>query len=128
MLELAISKRGQSPREGDLACLREEMSEEMAESKTARETARERRRQESVDRQEKKWNLPSIRPSNGFSEVPSVCVFFVFLFCEEKFLRARQDNQVACHQESGEMPLNLKETACHQESDIETNVIRNLNE
>jgi hypothetical protein len=101
------------------------MSEEMAESKTARETARERRHQESVDRQEKKWNLPSIRPSNGFSEVLSVCVF---MFCAEKFLRARQDSQVACHQESGEMPLNLKETACHQESDIETNVIRNLND
>jgi hypothetical protein len=101
------------------------MSEEMAESKTARETARERRHQESVGRQEKKWNLPSIRPSNGFSEVLSVCVFFVFLFCAEKFLRARQDSQVACHQESGEMP---QETACHQESEIETNVIRNLNE
>jgi hypothetical protein len=52
-------------------------------------------------------------------------VFFVFLFCAEKFLRARQDSQVACHQESGEMP---QETACHQESEIETNVIRNLNE
>ena len=105
MLELAISKRGQNPREGDWACLREEMSEEMAESKTARETARERRHQESAGRQEKKWNLPSIRPSNGFSEVLSVCVVFVFLFCAEKFLRARQDSQVACHQESGEISM-----------------------